>query len=273
MKISRHNRKRPLRSLLAKLLANRPAQKELDRIIQRAQYYSGVGAGDGVKQSGELAALSALKKRNAPPYIIIDGGANVGQFLRQVSDILSDSERVIHCFEPSKAAYEQLKDTANAIKDVTLVPMALGREENTALLYADSPDSQLASLSKRSLEHFQLEFSHEELVRVTTLDAYCKRNGISFVHLLKLDIEGHELDALEGAGTMLSRQSIDIISFEFGGTNIDSKTYFRDLWRFLHNRQYSVYRITPAGYLFHVDKYKEYYEQFRTTNFVALRNT
>jgi len=71
---------------------------------------------------------------------------------------------------------------------------------------------------------------------------------------------------------MLSSQSIDIVCFEFGGTNIDSKTYFRDLWRFLQKRQYSVYRITPAGYLFHVDKYKEYYEQFRTTNFVALRN-
>jgi len=266
-------RKRPLRRLLAKLLANRLAQRELDRIIQRAQYYSGVGAGDGVKQSGELAALSELKKRNTPPYTIIDGGANVGQFPTQVSSILSASERGIHCFEPSKCAFAQLKQVANRFQEVKLVPLALGREESTAFLYADSPDSQLASLSRRSIEHFQLEFSHEEMVEVTTLDAYCQRNDISFVHLLKLDIEGHELDALEGASAMLSRQSIDIVSFEFGGTNIDSKTYFRDLWRFLHKHKYSVYRITPAGYLFHIDKYKEYYEQFRTTNFLALRQT
>jgi FkbM family methyltransferase len=266
-------RKRPLRNLLAKLLANRTAQKELDRIIQRAQYYSGIGAGDGVKESGELATLSKLTKRNTPPYLIIDGGANIGQFLTQTNRLLPDEERVIHCFEPSKAAFAELKQAARGVKNVKLVPMAVGREECIALLYADAPDSQLASLSKRAIEHFRLEFCHEEKVQVTTIDTYCNRNSISFIHLLKLDIEGHELDALEGASAMLSKQSIDMVSFEFGGTNIDSKTYFRDLWRFLHNRQYSVYRITPAGYLFHVDKYKEYYEQFRTTNFVALRNT
>ncbi len=36
-------------------------------------------------------------------------------------------------------------------------------------------------------------------------------------HFLKLDIEGHELAALQGAQKLLSRGAVDVIQFELGG--------------------------------------------------------
>jgi hypothetical protein len=147
--------------------------------------------------------------------------------------------------------------------------MALGRDELEAQLYSNEEGSQLASLSRRNLDHFNLRFEHSETVKVTTLDRYCEQLGIEAVSLLKLDLEGHEFEALQGARGMLAKQAIDVITFEFGGANIDSKTYFRDLWTLLKKDRYKVCRITPSGYFFALPTYKEYYEQFRTTNFIA----
>jgi hypothetical protein len=88
-----------------------------------------------------------------------------------------------------------------------------------------------------------------------------------------MDIEGHELDALSGAKRMFDNKSIDIVAFEFGGCNIDTRTFFQDFWYFFSGINMRIYRVTPSGYLYRIDSYKEIQEQFRTTNFVAMSNS
>ena len=51
------------------------------------------------------------------------------------------------------------------------------------------------------------------------------------IDIMKLDVEGHELDVLEGSRKTIN--SIKLIQFEFGGCNIDSKTFFQDFYYFL----------------------------------------
>ena len=88
---------------------------------------------------------------------------------------------------------------------------------------------------------------------------------------MKLDVEGHELDVLRGAVRMLESQKIKMISFEFGSCNLDSRTYFQDFFYFFKEIGMStLFRITPSGYLSPIKEYQEIYEQFRTTNFIAL---
>ena len=65
---------------------------------------------------------------------------------------------------------------------------------------------------------------------------------------------------------------VDMVSFEFGGCNIDTRTFFKDFWYFFSEIEFSLFRITPSGYLFPLKSYQETYEQFRTMNFVALAN-
>jgi hypothetical protein len=60
-----------------------------------------------------------------------------------------------------------------------------------------------------------------------------------------LDIKGHELDFLIGFGKAL--QFTKLIQFEFGGCNIDTRTYFRDFWSFFCDQRFKVYRMTPFG--------------------------
>ena len=82
-----------------------------------------------------------------------------------------------------------------------------------------------------------------------------------------MDIEGHELSALKGAKEMLEGKKIRFIQFEFGGTNVDSRTYFQDFW-YLLSKNYTIYRIVKDG-LHLIPKYKETQEIFTTINYLA----
>lgn len=60
-----------------------------------------------------------------------------------------------------------------------------------------------------------------------------------------MDVEGHELDVLAGANEMISSGSIEYITFEFGGANIDSRIFFQDYYYFFDHYGYTIYRILP----------------------------
>jgi len=72
---------------------------------------------------------------------------------------------------------------------------------------------------------------------------------------------------LWGGKEMINGNKIKFIQFEFGGCNIDAKTYFQDFW-YLLNSRYKIYRVVKNG-LYQIKQYKESYELFITTNFFA----
>lgn len=110
-----------------------------------------------------------------------------------------------------------------------------------------------------------------EEVQINTVDKYVSENEIKNIDILKLDVEGHELDVFIGAYETLKESKCRFIQFEFGGCNIDTKTYFQDFWYLFNDIGYKIYRITPSGYLHKIQSYKEVYEQFVTTNFIVSK--
>jgi FkbM family methyltransferase len=259
-----------LKTILAKLSGNSVVQKILEKNISVSLLLSGVGSGTNAGKSGEKVVLDLLYNLQEP-YCIFDVGANKGQYLSVLFNELSHRNFEIHCFEPGKYSFEILKNNAPDSAKVKLNNIGLGQSDGEFPLYYNEKGSGLASLTKRRLDHFNLNFSESEKIRLTTLDNYCMQNGIEHIHLLKLDVEGHELDVLKGADKMFSNKSIDIVTFEFGGCNIDTRSFFQDFYYFFKEQNMEIFRITPSGYLFPIKKYREEYEQFITTNFVAKK--
>jgi hypothetical protein len=117
------------------------------------------------------------------------------------------------------------------------------------------------------MAHFGIDFNWSESVEVITLDSWSKSNNI-FPDIIKLDVEGHELDVLEGGmKTLISAQ---IVQFEFGGCNIDTRTFFQDFWYLFTECGFTIYRISTAGAI-RISLYSESDEYFRTTNYLAVR--
>jgi hypothetical protein len=111
-----------------------------------------------------------------------------------------------------------------------------------------------------------IEMVARETVKVSTLDAVADDLGLERIHFLKLDVEGFEFQCLRGAERLIGERRIDYIQFEFGGTNIDTRTYFRDFWYLL--KDYSISRILRDG-LVRIEQYLEIEEMFQAQNYLA----
>lgn len=252
------------------ITGNKIAQKYIARGIRKSQILAGIGSGGNVENSGEKSILKRLTSLKQDSYCLFDVGANKGDFTKIVLDFFDNNDIKVHSFEPSKATFELLSNNIKSDK-VILNNKGLGKEAGTFPFYTDSPGSGAASLTKRKLDHLGVDFDYSEDVSIDTLDDYCRANNIKDIDLLKLDVEGHELDVLEGSKETLKRKMIKMISFEFGGCNIDTRTFLRDFYYLLNEFGFLLYRITPSGYFYLLDNYSEKLELFRTTNFIGIR--
>lgn len=179
----------------------------------------------------------------------------------------------IHLFEPQQKLINQLEDKYSTDEKKRVNGFALSDENGQTTIHYDKQGSGLASMTKRRLDHFDINFDQKEQVETRILDKYCKDEGISEISLLKIDVEGHELEVLNGATDMISSGNIQYITFEFGGANIDTRTYFQDYYYFFNKHDYDIYRILPNSELYKIDSYSELNEKFRTTNYIAVCST
>jgi FkbM family methyltransferase len=266
--------KRLLSRVLSRATGNASMQFVLERVAEVAHYFMGIGPGASAGASGEAVLAGELQRHYRVaglPLCIFDVGANQGQFLTMIMTHLRGMPCSIHAFEPGQVPFQRLVALAGTDRQVILNQMALGDASATRELFYDEPGAGIASLYRRKLDHFGKAFSQSELVRVGTLDSYCEERSIETIHLLKLDAEGHEFEVLRGANRMLAERRIRMVSFEFGGCNIDSRTFFQDFHYLLREAGFErICRITPSGYLRDLGGYRESQEQFRTTNFVAF---
>ena len=172
-------------------------------------------------------------------------------------------------FEPSISNSNLLHSKFLENANITIVQKAVSNFNGEGVLYSDIDGSGLASLTKRRLEHFDIAFEHSEKISVIRFEDYWKSElGSENIDFVKLDIEGHELDALNGFGEAL--KFINVIQFEFGGCNISTRTFWQDFWYFFKENNFDLYRITPFGKI-KITKYRELDEFFSTTNFLAKR--
>jgi FkbM family methyltransferase len=265
--------KKLLKNVLIRLSGNAFAQRALERNVAVSLYLMGIGAGSPLSSSGEQVILEFLTQKAAQtrPLLIFDVGANQGQFLGLLARGLQGYPHAIHAFEPGQYTYKILCDNARDYPNVTLNNLGLGKQAGEFDLFYDQPGSGLASLSQRKLENWGIDFKYSEKVNLDTLDHYCAQHAIQAIDLLKLDVEGHELDVLEGGRQMFASRKIRMVSFEFGGGNIDSRTYLRDFFDFFQAYGLrELNRILPSGRLAPLRQCREIDEQFRTTNFLAL---
>jgi FkbM family methyltransferase len=196
---------------------------------------------------------------------VIDGGANTGSWslalLKQAVDKKLKKVVMIEPNDDHASTHQLLHENHPGI--VSMEWVALGSQTGTMTLYSNKEGSSLASLYNREISHHGINLAWSQVVKVEKLADVVQRHQLDQIDFLKLDLEGHELEALKGAESLLENHAIRAIQFEFGGCNIDSRTYLRDFWQLLHDKHnYSFYRLIPNRKLMKLEKYSESLEKF-----------
>lgn len=226
-----------------------------------------IGTGSGYRDSGELEMVKNISSKylHKKKSIIFDIGANIGEYSKSLSTIFPTAN--IFSFEPSPVTFLELQKNTKGYLNITPVNVGFSDKIENRFLYSDEEKSGLASIYNRRLDHLKIKFNRKEKIKLITIDDYCKKNNIKRISFLKIDAEGNEYRILQGASNMIKSRKIDYIQFEFGGCNIDSKTFIQDFYYLLGN-DYKFYRIVKNG-IYPLGLYKERYECFVTTNYLA----
>ena len=172
----------------------------------------------------------------------IDLGAHIGLFTLLAARSVGEEGRV-YAFEPTPTTRAVLERniSANGLEErITVAPLAVSREPGVAtfLVYDQSQGNSIALEGDAPSNAQRLD------VEVTSLDVYFAERGWPRVDLIKMDIEGQELNALEGMRELAKRNPGLRLIFEYHRAQIErSKTDARDLFLLLRALGFSRFKV------------------------------
>jgi FkbM family methyltransferase len=145
-----------------------------------------------VYQMHEPLATQLVKQLLKPGMNVVDIGGNLGYYALLEAQMVGDAGRVI-AIEPVAANFAQLSKNveANGYRNILLHNVAIGASNGTAPMY----------LSKKSNWHslHPVPWETQEIkVRVSTLDALLAQHNLLSVDLIRMDLEGYEVEVIQG---------------------------------------------------------------------------
>ena len=154
---------------------------------------------------------------------IIDIGAHKGEFLEKMLKI--EKVNLFYAFEPQKDIFDILNKKFSSNDKITLLNYALDKEITNKKLQINkfSMTSSLAEINEKSLylklKNFltrsKSNFVDEYEVQTNTVDNVFKDVNLEKT-LLKIDVEGYEMNVINGSKMKLKEISYIIIENQFG---------------------------------------------------------
>lgn len=174
----------------------------LSQHIESQIFWHGVQEGD----RGKMRLLAQLLR---PSDVFLDIGANVGVFSLFGAARLRDGQ--VHAFEPYEPHLSRFRDNIalNGYRNISVNALALSNEAGRVNLHVPlTNNTGMASFFPD--EGDARQFSTHS-VETMTLDAYVARQNIRRVDIIKMDVEGAELQILEGGLRTIKSHSPDIL--------------------------------------------------------------
>lgn len=120
-------------------------------------------------------------------------------------------------FEPLEEHISRLRQVAHCPPRITVAQVALGRYTSQRYLFVNSKSdaSGLLPLSAVGRGQFGIEQVSARLARMESLDEYAARMQLPPPTLIKLDVQGYEIEVLEGASACLAQAKRVICEVSF----------------------------------------------------------
>ena len=161
-----------------------------------------------------LDDLADIKRLGAPVHTVFDVGANTGQSALRFHRAFPDA--VIHSFEPVSETFRALCQGTSLAARVRPHCLALASAPGTGRIFIDAR-------SAKSTMNTAVATSLTEDVPVDTVDHMISELAIPVLDLLKIDVEGLEIEVLRGGDGLLRDQRIRFILAEVSFDAVDRR--------------------------------------------------
>ncbi len=191
--------------------------------------------------------MRSLLDLDAP--LIIDGGANRGNTVLQLRQQFPDA--TIHAFEPIQELAQALRQRFPDDKKLTVHAAALSDSEGTIEFHVRAKDV-MSSMLEPSETKKRYQGANTESVRIIeTLKVRLDKVLSKPIDAMKLDLQGHEIHAMQGAGDLIENVRVILTEIEFISL-YDGQPTFGDVDAFMRSkgfRLFSLYELWyhPAG--------------------------
>jgi len=193
--------------------------------------------------SYEQKGSDFLRKILRPGMVFLDVGAHVGYYsLLAVSEL--GGQIHVHAFEPVDNTHRAFCENVerNRLQNIRVNKLIVSDTRSPQSIYVhESWNSGVSSIFFR-----EGSTCRPEEVESITLDAYCARENLARVDVIKLDVEGHELSVLKGAvETLAQRRPVLLMEVKdeaLGEAHVSRAA----LYDFLAGAGYQAYAITNA---------------------------
>jgi FkbM family methyltransferase len=201
----------------------------IDNGVEKSIFYT------GTYEAGTLDIFSKILK---PGDVFFDVGANIGLMTLFASKAVGVSGEV-HSFEPEPDTFRILSKNIeiNNAENIKLNNIALGSEQKEGLIYPNMEINRGASSIVKQ------DGSVGKKIRINTLDQYLKNVSPLNIKLIKIDIEGYELEMLKGAKHLLQTNNAPILCIEYS-KHVEHVTDVGDIYDFItFINQYRIFKF------------------------------
>jgi FkbM family methyltransferase len=186
--------------------------------------------------------FSFLKSNCSEGHVVIDVGAHIGLFSVCAAQLTGANGKV-YAFEPAPKTNALLKKTISINHKESIVEPrseAVAEKEGTTFFYVSDVDGD----NSNSLVQYRQDKNLGRVeVKITSIDNFLKRKGISEVAFIKIDAEGSEYRVLKGATETFQKL-----------------------------RPYAILALHPAGILGNGDSLQLIYEFLTQLNYKVIYN-
>lgn len=192
----------------------------------------------GTYEAGTLHIISQCLQKGD---VFIDIGANIG-LMSLLGAIEVGKSGSVYAFEPVPDTFGLLQTNLfiNQIHNVYALNFGLGSTKGEGKIYKYPDNRGMNTFVKRNLSA-----QESTNVPIHTLDTFLKELNIDKVKMLKIDVEGWELEVLKGSMNLLSSGNAPIIAIEYN----TSFPFHQDIYKLITSvNDYQIFMLRHANW-------------------------
>ena len=114
-------------------------------------------------------------------------------------------------------------------------------DKNQKKIFFDYENNVLSGFNKLNKQNRLKNKLNKQIVSVSTLDNFCKKNKLKNIHILKIDTQGNEAKVLKGSSKSIRMGIFNIIELEIiMGDYYEEYSNFYEIEKYLVNNNYRL---------------------------------